>query len=93
MGRRTDVEPDHVVELLGKGGIVGELELPQRCGARPWAFQIFCTVETASPTTLAMARTVQWVASWGGGFSVMATTAEALSSATGALPRRTRPVA
>ena len=86
MRRRTDIEPDDVVQLLGEGGIVGELEGRHRCGARPWAFQIFCTVATASPTALAMARAVQCVASCGGAFSVIATTVEVLSSATGGLP-------
>ena len=40
----------------------------------------------AKPTTLAMARAVQCVASWGGGFSVIATTVEVFSSATGGFP-------
>ncbi len=50
------MEPDEIVQHLGKCGFVGELELPPRCGAKRWAFQIVYTVKTANPATLAMAR-------------------------------------
>jgi len=50
------------------------------------AFQMPCTVETARPAALAIARAVQCVASCGGGFSVIETTFAARSSGTGGLP-------
>ena len=55
MGGRRDVEPDDVVQLLREGGSLDSLKARQRCGLRPWAFQISCTVETASPIALAIA--------------------------------------
>ena len=69
-----------------KAGSLDSLKARQRCGARPWAFQIFCTVATPSPTAFAMARAVQCVASCGGGSWVSRTSFATRSSPTGALP-------
>ena len=69
-----------------KAGSLDSLKARQRCGARPWAFQIFCTVATPSPTAFAMARAVQCVASCGGGSWVSRTRSATRTSATGALP-------
>lgn len=80
-----DIETDNVVEILGEAGSLESSNAPQRCGARPWACQIFRTVELVSSTALAIARAVQWIPSDGGGFSVIAPMAIAHSSAT-ALP-------
>ena len=43
------------------------LNCRQRCGARPWARQILCMLESDSPLASTMARPVQWVASPNGG--------------------------
>ena len=69
MGRWIDIQADDIGELLGEGRVV-RLKFRQRCGLRPWAFQIACTVDAATPAALAIARSVQWVASCGGGCCV-----------------------
>ena len=50
--------------------INGGKQCRHRCGARPWARQIWWTVDAATPSTLAIARSVQWVTSFGGGARV-----------------------
>ena len=60
MGRRIDIQADDICELLGEGGSLESLKCRQRCGLRPWAFQIAWTVDAATPATFAIARSVQW---------------------------------
>src|SRR3546814_1609297 len=55
-------------------------------GARPWSCQIFTTDDAAIPTALAIARTVQWVASWLGVSSVSFTTLSTKAASRGAIP-------
>jgi hypothetical protein len=86
MRRRVDVKSDHVVHLGGNCGSRLSLKVRNRCGARPWARQIFCTVLIARPMTSAIARLVQCVVSPGGAPSVRSTSCATLGSATGALP-------
>ena len=86
MGRRIDIEPDDIEQLICERRIVGELEMPPAVRARPWAFQIACTVEAAMPAAFAIARNVQWVASYGGGSSVRRTISATRAGAIGALP-------
>jgi hypothetical protein len=92
MGRRRDVETDDVMELLGKGLVIRQFEaadslkLRQRCGASPCSCQIFTTEEAAMPTALAIARTVQCVASCRGVSSVRATTSSTSLPSSGAMP-------
>ena len=76
MCRRVDVEADHVLQLVGKLRIVGELELadPVRRETRSWLRQMRCTEETLIPVALAIAAAVQWVASPGGSPAVNSTT-------------------
>jgi hypothetical protein len=42
--------------FAAKAGSVESLKLRQRCGARPCAFQMLWTVETARPQAAAIAR-------------------------------------
>jgi hypothetical protein len=72
--------------FLTKAGPVDGLKSCQRCGARPCAIQIICTVETASPTASAIARTVYCVTLSGDAERMRRTTSEACSSGTGAVP-------
>src|SRR3546814_1387220 len=58
----------------------------QRWGARPWSCQIFTTDDAEIPTALAIARTVQWVASWLGVSSVSFTTLSTKAASRGAIP-------
>ncbi len=64
MGGRVDIEPDHLLELVGEFGVVGELE-----GAHPMRLQTLPGPDPAQPgrteliptATLAIAGAVQWV--------------------------------
>jgi hypothetical protein len=65
VGWRTDIEADHLLELLREFAIVGELEClnePTRCGWSPCPFQMRRTEDGLIPTALAIAGAVQWVA-------------------------------
>jgi hypothetical protein len=62
------------------------LKVRSRCGAKPWARQIFCTVLIAKPVTLPIARLVQCVVSPGGAPRVSSINRAAIAGATGALP-------
>jgi hypothetical protein len=84
MGRRIDIQADDIRELLGEGRVVRELEVPP--AVRAEAFQIACTVDAATPATLAIARNVQWVASCGGDCCVRRTISATRCGGTGALP-------
>ena len=86
MRRRIDVQADDVPELGSEGGILDSLKAFKRWGCRPWACQIRCTEARAMPTALAMARTVQWVASPGGGAPVRLSTWSTVSAGNGAMP-------
>jgi hypothetical protein len=48
--------------LATKSGPVDSLKVSNRCGCRPKARHIRCTVETDSPLARAMLRELQWVA-------------------------------
>ena len=63
-------KPTISASFSAKAGSFESLKFRQRCGLRPWAFQIACTVDAATPAALAIARSVQWVASCGGGCCV-----------------------
>ena len=76
------------MSFSAKAGSLESLKLRQRCGLRPCAFQMPCTVEAAMPATLAIARSVQWVASWGGGSCVRRMIQATRSGGTGAFPGR-----
>jgi len=67
VGRRIDVEPDHLLELVGEFGIVGNLEgaHPMRLQSMP-PFQIRRTEEGLIPAAWAIVGAGQCVASWGG---------------------------
>lgn len=65
MGRRIDIQADDIRQLWAKAGSFDSLKWRQRCGLRPCAFQIACTVDAAMPAALAIVRSVQWVASCG----------------------------
>ena len=54
---------DDLEALRANAGSLESLKRLMRCGCRPCAAQIRCTVITPSPTAFAMARAVQWVAS------------------------------
>jgi hypothetical protein len=69
--RRASTIRDQLAEYYGL--ITHMDEQIQRCGPRPCAFQIAWTVEAATPATFAIARTVQWVVSCGGGSCVRRT--------------------
>mgnify|MGYP006932270250 CR=1 FL=1 len=82
-----------VMQLLDEATKAGfaSLNTRQQWGLRPCAAQMRCTVATPSPTAFAIARTVQWVASCGGGACVRRTTSAVLAafqSATIAARRR-----
>jgi hypothetical protein len=55
-------------------GSFESLKRRTRCGAKPCARQMRWTEETLTPTALAIAAPVQWVASCGGSVAVRATT-------------------
>ena len=74
------------VSFSAKAGSVESLKCRQRCGLRPWAFQIACTVDAATSATFAIARNVQWVAWCGGGVCVRRTISATRSGGIGALP-------
>ena len=86
MGRRIDIQADDICELLGEGGIIGELEVPPAVRAEAMAFQIAWTVDAATPATFAITRSVQWVASYGGACWVRRTISATRSGGIGALP-------
>ncbi len=74
------------VSLSAKAGSFESLNRRQRCGARPCACQVIRTVEAATSATFAIARSVQCVASPGGGVWVNRTISATCSGAIGALP-------
>ena len=48
MGRRIDIEPDDVAQLVGRtAGSLESLNWRTRCGWRPWACQMRCTERQA----------------------------------------------
>jgi len=49
VGRRADIKADDTDKLSANARSFESLNARQRCGARPCAFHIFCTVETARP--------------------------------------------
>src|SRR5258708_13443319 len=71
VGRRIDIEPDHVAQLVDEVRIVRELELPitVRC-----AFQMRRTALALMPLARAIRSAVQWGVSTGGSASVSPTT-------------------
>src|SRR6266567_2931841 len=61
-------------------GSVESLKVSTRCGCRPKAPQMRCTLVTETPEALAIDRRLQWVASSGIVSSVFVTTSVILSS-------------
>ena len=74
------------MSFSSKAGSLESLNCRQRCGLRPCDFQIPCTGKAATPAVLAIARSVQCVASWGGGACVSRTISATRSAGTGATP-------
>ena len=66
VGWRIDIEADHLLELLGEFGIVGELERATRCGWSQCPFQMRRTEEGLTPSPWPSPARSQWVASCGG---------------------------
>ncbi len=61
VGRRIQVQTDHVVDLLLGARIGAELERLDPMGLQAWACQIRCTVVCDTPVRRASSRVVQWV--------------------------------
>jgi hypothetical protein len=68
--------------LATKSGSVESLKVSIRCGCRPKARQMRCTVETDNPHALAMPRELQCVALAGTLSSVLTITASMRTSST-----------
>ena len=75
-----------VVSFSAKAGSLEGLKCRQRWGLIPWPFQIPGTAKAAIPTALAIARSVQWVASCDSGACVRWMISATNSGATGAFP-------
>ena len=71
-----------------KAGSLDRLKVRSRCGWRRCACQMRCTARKETPTALAMARPVQWVAWLGGSAQVSASTLATVAAGSGALPGR-----
>jgi hypothetical protein len=67
-------------------GSVDSLKVRTRCGFKPWAAQIRCTLRWLTPAAFAMARQVQCVASPGGSAWVISTTRSITAGDNGGLP-------
>jgi hypothetical protein len=80
------VEADDILDLLGKSRIGGALESAQAMRLQAVGAPVRCTVCSARPTVLAIARPVQWVISPGGSPQVNASTLLTVSIAIGFLP-------
>ena len=86
LGRRIDIEPNHVVQLVDEVRIVRELELPITVRLKPvGAFQMRRTALALMPLARAIRSAVQWVGSTGGSASVSATTRAATSGPSGGM--------
>ena len=101
VGRRVDVQPDDLAQLLGERRIVRALEGPETVrlevvlgpaagsqGRPPRSPRSAarCTELREMPACLAIARPVQWVASPGGSAQVIATTRATVSAGSGGVP-------
>ena len=84
--RRIDVQAHDVVHPGGELRITAEFEDLQPVRRQTMGAPDFCTVLTASPIALAIARLVQWVVSPGGGPSVRAINRPTTGFGIGALP-------
>jgi hypothetical protein len=74
VGRRMHIETDDIFTFSARAGSVERLKVRRRCGCSRLARQMRCTVCSAKPTVLAIARPVQWVISPGGSPQVSAKT-------------------
>ena len=83
MSGRIDVEPDHISELLGELGIVGELELAVTMRLEAMSPPDPAYALALMPLSLAIMAAVQWVASPGGSVNVRWTTRSAMSGPSG----------
>src|SRR6516164_10911152 len=61
---RIPIESHHIGQLLDELLVARKLKTPLRCGSRPRASQIRCTVAGLTPCAWAIARTLQWVAAF-----------------------------
>ena len=86
MGRRSDIEADHVLDFGGELRVAAELEGAQPVRRQAVGAPDLCTVLIAKPVTLPIARLVQCVVSPGGAPRVSSTTAPTVSAGSGALP-------
>ena len=66
--------------LSTNSGSVDNLKVSARCGCRPKARQMRCTLEVEMPLLRAIARELQWVAPSGMVSRVATTTASTLAS-------------
>src|SRR6516165_10579597 len=71
--------------LAANFGSLDSLKVRTRCGCRPCAAQIRCTLRRLTPAALAIARPVPCVASPGGPASVIATTCSIVAAGSGFL--------
>ena len=85
MGRRIDIQADDICELLGEGGIIGELEVPPAVRAEAMGLPDRLDRRRRDASNLAIARSVQWVASCGGACWVRRTISATRSGGIGAL--------
>ena len=77
---RVQVEPDDVADLGHELRIAGELERLRRCGCSPNALQIRCTADCVRPTSAAIERVDQCVASLGVVSNVLVITSSTIAS-------------
>src|SRR6185369_5804940 len=83
---RVDVEATTSCTLAANFGSFDSLKVLTRCGLRPCAAQMRCTLRWLTPAAFAIARPVQCVASPGGSASVISTTRSIVSAVSGGLP-------
>ena len=86
VGRRVEVEADHIAQFGDDVGIVRELELPHPMGPKPvCAPDALHQADADSGRLVATMAATQWAASAGGSLSVRATTRSAISGPSGGM--------
>src|SRR5262249_11660345 len=81
MGRWIDIKANDILELVGKSGVVGELERAHPMGLQPVALPDAPHRGRTDPTVLAIAGALQW----GGAWLVSATTRSTVSTGSGGM--------